>query len=442
MRLYALTILLGLSIQAATAQTSWRKPVQIPGYEITCPTAVDYDKDGNIFVLGTAKNAATPEDVFLIKCNGSGRLLWQRVFAGPSGETDTSNSLAIDATGNAYVGVTSKNGDALQTNIVALKYAADGTLTWTGEWDGGNRADNCKSISPCPDGGAVVAGASFNDTNYDAITLRFSAAGTLAWTNIFDTGGNDWGVKARSDGSGRITAIATGEHGLNSDVAVLRFDAAGARTWQVWLGPENRTADRAITLAADTAGNTYVASQTFSIEKKWDFQISKLSSKGVILWNTKYDRAALDDYLVDMAIDNQDGLYVTGTSSLVLNNFDVTTLKLNRTSGAVAWQRHWGVPVDRPEQTAVALATNPTGQTALTYQLRTARRADIRTEVNRLNPNGSLIALTAEQQDLLRQAYSEPIAIALRPNGIAYLVGVHIPSITSISGFLIRLAAP
>ena len=223
---------------------------------------------------------------------------------------------------------------------------------------------------------------------------------------------------------------------------MLRFDAAGARTWQVWLGPENRTADRAITLAADTAGNTYVASQTFSIEKKWDFQISKLSSKGVILWNTKYDRAALDDYLVDMAIDNQDGLYVTGTSSLVLNNFDVTTLKLNRTSGAVAWQRHWGVPVDRPEQTAVALATNPTGQTALTYQLRTARRADIRTEVNRLNPNGSLIALTAEQQDLLRQAYSEPIAIALRPNGIAYLVGVHIPSITSISGFLIRLAAP
>src|SRR5437879_772843 len=83
-------------------------------------------------------------------------------------------------------------------------------------------------------GRIVVAGSTYNGTNYDVAVVRYTTSGSLDTT--FGGGGkvttpmgtsNDEGQAVAIDSSGRIVVAGYSFNGTNKDVAVVRYTASG-----------------------------------------------------------------------------------------------------------------------------------------------------------------------------------------------------------------------
>ncbi|HVZ42274.1 MAG TPA: VCBS domain-containing protein [Ramlibacter sp.] len=86
-----------------------------------------------------------------------------------------------------------------------------------------------------PDGKIVVAGHSFNGTDYDMAVIRLNSDGTLD-TSFNGTGkvlidigsGNDFVFSVSLDGEGRIVLTGSGDAGANNDFALARLHPDGS----------------------------------------------------------------------------------------------------------------------------------------------------------------------------------------------------------------------
>ena len=152
------------------------------GTDDDCGRFLALDASGNVYVIGyffsstitfgsyTLTNVGL-SDVFLVKYDANGNVLWATSAGGT--DTDESCSLALDASGNAYVtgnfsSPTITFGATTLTNsgsydIFLVKYNANGNVLWatsakgiTGDWS--------SSLALDASGNAYVTGCSFSPT--------------------------------------------------------------------------------------------------------------------------------------------------------------------------------------------------------------------------------------------------------------------------------------
>lgn len=206
--------------------------------EVRATTAVALDATGNVFVAG---NRAT--DVFLHKYSPLGALVWARSGGGPG--RDGAGSLAVDASGNAYlagyflaqatfggVGLASQGGGNDQDTFL-VKYDPLGAVLW-----------------------ARNVGSEYHDVS-GAVAL--------------DAGGNPY---VSGDFSGTLvfggTALPTAG---SSDVFVAKFTPQGTPQWALRDGgPE---AEYCRSLAVRGTGEPFVAGDFY-------FQRSSLAGQAFV----------------------------------------------------------------------------------------------------------------------------------------------------------------
>ncbi|GAI21421.1 unnamed protein product, partial [marine sediment metagenome] len=94
------------------------------------------DSSGNIYITGaTASYGAGSFDVVLLKYNSSGNLQWSKIWGGPN--NDTGDGIALDNLGNIYItGATSYETNL--DDVFLLKYDSSGNLLWNKTWGGYN----------------------------------------------------------------------------------------------------------------------------------------------------------------------------------------------------------------------------------------------------------------------------------------------------------------
>ncbi len=248
--------------------------------------AIATDPAGNIYLTGYAQSDfggqtnAGMDDACLVKYNATGTRQWVRIWGSPAG--DDGYGIAVDAVGNAYVGGTTYGGFDGQTNTGGVdffltKHNTSGARQWTQVW--GSPATDSSENGNClalDDAGAnlylagYTTGAMFGQTNAgntDICLTKHNVAGTRQWVRIWGSGKWDWGEAACCDADGNV--YVAGEtfgafDGQTStgmlDACLTKLSAAGTRQWSRIWGSTNT--DSGLGLAADTAGNIYVAGQT------------------------------------------------------------------------------------------------------------------------------------------------------------------------------------
>jgi hypothetical protein len=170
------------------------------GYAETFGIAVD--TNGNAFVAGLTYNGTNlyyvdPTNWYAttIKYSNAGAPLWTNLCTDAN-----SNNLAIAI-------AVDDNGNVLMTEQTAtVKYSNAGVPLWTNS-NGGT------AIAVDTSGNGIVAGQTYDGTNYFAATLNYSNAGTPMWTNLYTS----------AAGSAGPTAIAVDGNG-NAFVAGEAFD--------------------------------------------------------------------------------------------------------------------------------------------------------------------------------------------------------------------------
>jgi hypothetical protein len=211
----------------ANGDTAWTRTCG--GTGVDAGRSVQQTSDGGYIIAGyTESFGAGNLDVYLIKTDASGDILWTGTYGGTGDDGGLSVQQASDG-GYIIAGYTSSFGVGGR-DVYLIKTSVSGDTVWTRTY-GGTGDDGGLSVRQASDGGYIIAGFTepFGAGNLDVYLIKTDASGDTLWTKTYGGTNNDYGssVQQTSDG-GYIIAGYTESFGAgNLDVYLIKTDANG-----------------------------------------------------------------------------------------------------------------------------------------------------------------------------------------------------------------------
>lgn len=195
---------------------------------------------GFIISAHTSSIGAGQHEVYLIKTDINGDTLWTRSYGGTGGDylravhqTSDGGYIAVAETFSFGVG---------GADVYLVRTDGDGNLLWAKAY-GGSGADYGYSVRETFDRGFIVAGYSNSSGagQFDAYLLKTDSIGNILWTKTYGGVSSDYAysVKETAD-SGFIIAGITNSFGIGGDVYLIRTDASGNHLWSKSYGGAGR----------------------------------------------------------------------------------------------------------------------------------------------------------------------------------------------------------
>jgi hypothetical protein len=268
------------------------------------------DEDRGYFVQQTTDggyiiSGETDRDVWLIKTNSTGNIIWDKTFGGISGncvqQTFDGGYIIIGTTGSLGAG---------QYDIWLIKTDINGNEEWN-ETFGGLYNDRGCSCQQTTDDGYIITGVteSFGAGDEDVWLIKTDSAGNEEWNKTFGGTKDDDGryVQQTSDG-GYIVIGQTWSFGFHFNAAwLIKTDSTGNLEWNRTfeygnLGNEGNCVQQT------TDGGYIITGETrkYPDQQVW---LIKTDSNGNKIWEkTFYNYVA--GFCVRQTID--DGYIITG----------------------------------------------------------------------------------------------------------------------------------
>jgi hypothetical protein len=316
------------------------------------------------FGTTTLMNSSS-SDIFTAKYDASGNVLWA-TSAGGSG-ADAGQSIAADGLGNVYVtgyfsSPTIMFGATLLLNagsadIFIVKYDGNGNVLWV-KGVGGTGYDYGHGITVDFSGNVLITGRynsstiSFGTTIlnnagfYDIFVVKYDGNGNVIWA-ISNGGTNiDVGLALTTDISGSVlltgyfrspilnfdttTLNTTG----NYDIFIAKYDANGNVQWA--NGHGGTSIDVGLDIASDASANVFVTgyfqsptvpfdTTTLTNAGSNDIFITKYNANGNLQWVTGSGGTGNDEPL-GIAVDPSGNISVIGSFTSSMLSFGTTTL--------------------------------------------------------------------------------------------------------------------
>ena len=372
---YVLLCCLLLSMSQSRAQSCvWAK--RAGGIIEDEAKGVATDAAGNVYVTGYFQSAtitfgattftnadSTTGDIFIVKYDPSGNVLWAHNAGGP--RNDQAMSVATDAAGNVYITgyfmsptltfgstvLTNGTSSALGYDIFLAKYDADGNVVWAKNASGdyGNYAT---AVAADAAGNAYIAGHfvsttltfgsisvnNANPTTADIFIAKYDASGTPVWAKSVGAPEEEKATAVATDRFGNVfvTGYFTGANvafatttlinpGVGTTEAFLvRYNADGNESWTRRAGSNG--AESGTGLATDSSGNVYMSGYFSSVNVilgsttllnnsstgiAIDMFAAKYDSIGSPVW-AKSGGGNSDDYATAIDVGVGGSVYITG----------------------------------------------------------------------------------------------------------------------------------
>jgi Beta-propeller repeat/Abnormal spindle-like microcephaly-assoc'd, ASPM-SPD-2-Hydin len=287
--------------------------------------AIALDSAGNAYLTGNTtstdfptKNAIQPvlgsggTNAFVTEINAEGNaLVFSTYLGGSSGTGDYGLGIAVDPSGNTYV--------------TGYTYSSDFPTTPGAFQTICNGGSNCGTL-----GDAFVSKINPNGTAFVYSTYLGGSQPDQGYEIATDSAGNAY-VTGFTESSDFPTAHAIQPtYSGVGDAFVAKFNAAGsALVYSTYLG--GSSADYGYGIAVDSAGNAYIAGQTYSTDfptTSGAFQticnggsgcqvygdafVTKINAAGSAFVYSTYLGGSSYDYATGIAVDGTGDAYITG----------------------------------------------------------------------------------------------------------------------------------
>jgi uncharacterized delta-60 repeat protein len=247
--------------------------------------SVQQTSDGGYIVAGWTRSFGA-YDIFLIKTDANGNIIWAKTY----GETYWGEAYSVQQTSDGgYIVAGSTTSFTGWDDIFLIKTDANGNVIWAKTY-GGTGDDWVYSVQQTSDGGYIVAGwtDSFGTGGYDFILIKTDANGNIIWAKTY--GGTNWdfaySVQQTSDG-GYIVAGYTNSFGAGSyDIFLIKTDANGNIQWAKTYGGTDD--DKAYSVQQTSDGGYIVAGYKSYFFAADNIFLIKTDANGNIVWTKTY----------------------------------------------------------------------------------------------------------------------------------------------------------
>ncbi len=204
-------------------------------------------QDGGFIICGstTSNSPGATSDALVFKVDQNGNLVWKKNYGGNGGQ-QASDILAL-SDGYIFTGTNSDPNTAI-SDVYLVKIDLSGNLIWE-KTLGGSEFDEAYSIQYTLDGGFILAGytSSYGMGARDAYLLKVDANGNEQWHKTFGTEHSDGfaSVIQTNDGGylcGGFLNTFFSQQFIYDDLFIVKTDAHGNLVWQKTFGSNREDA--------------------------------------------------------------------------------------------------------------------------------------------------------------------------------------------------------
>ncbi|MFA3782218.1 T9SS type A sorting domain-containing protein [Melioribacteraceae bacterium 4301-Me] len=198
-------------------------------------------QDGGFILCGstTSNSPGATSDVLVMKVDQDGNLIWKKSYGGSGGQ-QASDILAL-SDGYIFTGSTSDPSTGI-SDVYLVKIDLSGNLIWE-KTLGGSEFDAANSVYPASDGGFILAGytSSYGAGARDAYLLKTDANGNEQWHKTFGTEHSDGFASVIQTNDGGYLCVGYlntffSQQFIYDDLFVVKTDAQGNSVWQKTFG--------------------------------------------------------------------------------------------------------------------------------------------------------------------------------------------------------------
>jgi len=323
--------------------------------------SVQQTSDSGYIVLCTSKTSSSEWDVFLLKLDAIGDIVWQKKIISNTPyqvwiqllEETPDAGYMIDGDFNAPNGSTK--------DFFLMKLDAHGNILWNKVTGGGDYLTRdywTHLYRQTSDGGSVGSGADWTylTKSNDLLLRRYSSNGTVVMEKTYGETYNEsagylvdeWGVAVRQTSDTGFAAagpyvkvILSPPYPYERDFCLVRTDASGNLLWEKRYGTDSIVED--VQDMQQTSDEGFLIDGVYeSSPGVWDKFVVKTDSAGNIQWQKSFRGPDTDTRVSHVAFirEARDGGYIvfgdTYTSSTGMYNKFLLKLTAN---GTIQWQK-------------------------------------------------------------------------------------------------------
>lgn len=313
-------VLIGITVWVAMpgrAQVTWRR--SYGGYDSDRAACVRQTVDGGYILAGsTGSFGHGSGDMYAIRLDDLGDPLWSRTFGGVGVDIGVSCRELSD--GFVFAGTTT-TGEHGGYDLFLVRTDADGGVLWQRSY-GSASWDLCNAMEVLTDG-FVLAGISYGfDTPLGAAyVVRTDLLGDTIWTRQFHTAfpSECSGISLSSDG-GFILAGSVGTATDLTDGFLTKLSSAGDEVWSSFPGGDST--DYLISVVESPSGDIVACGGTHSVNPFMQVYIVGSSSAGVLQWE-QFIGSVADAAGTEIRNGPNSGYVFTGYNTLNLGTRDM-----------------------------------------------------------------------------------------------------------------------
>jgi len=207
---------------------------------------------------------------------------------------------------------------------------------------GGPSDDYVSDLISTSDSGFLLIGHtnSFGSGSSDGYVTKLNKLGGIQWSRSYGSFGDDEFVRGKktSDGGYILGGFTTSYGDPAGDAWLVKVDAAGNLQWSKKYGDGNPYGDRLFDLVQTADGGYAFCGDHQFTPGVVDAMVVRTDATGNLLWSKAFATGGSDESFG--ICEDRDSLVVTAIYQSA-TNYDIVLMKIEETSGNIAWLNSW-----------------------------------------------------------------------------------------------------
>jgi len=277
--------------------------------------------------------------IFVCEMNVSsfGQTYFQKVY----GDNSINRAFSVLSTSTGDFVIAGQTGTTPSTkDLFLMKVDSLGKVLWSRAF-GGAQSEEGRICKQTPDGGYVISGYT-SAMDVDAVLIKTNERGELQWAKKYGSTGNDfaWPLDITANGDIYLAGWSSSvQFGGPNDGFIIKTNQFGDTLWTRMVGTSGDDFFRAI--ATTTDGGCIAVGETNGFSGNFDIQITRLNANGDTAWTKVLGTAADADYAWTVRQSADGGFIIGGNSGTNAAVGDAIIIKLN-SNGVVEWSKMIG----------------------------------------------------------------------------------------------------